>query len=442
MKNQNKKMKIHKKNISGSISYDNENGYSQNMFGNLKIKINPETLKPSKEIPNDNTMAQKINNNIIPTLDNTLQYMFGNLKIKIDPETLKPSKINNNSVFCISRTVNIEKINFPEILIKNMILEYFDIETIKKLYLISKIFHVIGNNKKKKNLEYYCRKGNLQLVKFIYKFDDIKKNTNFNSAFFWSCIGGNIMITKWLCKSGLFNLNPETNFILIRDSFMEACANDNILIAQMLYKIIKNRCISDGKIKSDNNNENSKEDIKMLNFFLCKVYHYNNIKVAKWLYTIYDTEYIFMEYIKIHYSGHIFIEYKKKYPDLENCEHLKIYFSEYISTEYKKKFTNLFIENCEQGNFEIVEFLYEKYKSFIDININYNYIFYICCIYGHLEIAKWLYNIENMKNNIKDIISKAFFKAYENNQILVVKWLYSIDNKIKIKDNKILAILN
>lgn len=61
----------------------------------------------------------------------------------------------------------------------------------------------------------------------------------------------------------------------------------------------------------------------------------------------------------------------------------------------------------------------------IDIHINNDYIFRMCCGYGYFEMAKWLYSLNNI--NISTCHNYAFKMACINNHKQIVNWLHSLN---------------
>ena len=120
------------------------------------------------------------------------------------------------------------------------------------------------------------------------------------------------------------------------------------------------------------------------------------------------------------------------------CDVTIEYYYYYDTFEEISYINKIFCLSCKHNNIEIMEYIMEKYKKHININIVNNDAFSLACYNGNTEIVKLLFkNYENININAKN--NYAFYGACINGHIDIVK-LFMKNNKQNIEFSNIVFI--
>jgi len=266
---------------------------------------------------------------------------------------------------------------------------------------------------------YACRNGHLETAKYLY---NLKKNINIhandNHAFRFACMNNFIDIVKWLveidnefdisfndyfgfriaCEYGYFELAKFLNSVFFIDihvlneyAFRYACKNGNEEIMKWLLTL-------------GNINIHAEKDYAFR--FACEN---NHLEIVKFLYKFIEDKNIINNnlYVDICYFGHIdilqwFVEVKKDAYVRGVC------------------FKNV----CLNGFKNIAKYLYETMNEEITDDL-----FVEVCEYGRLEIVQWILEINHQIN-----MKKAYEKAVWAGKIDIVRFLWGEDNSLVIND--------
>jgi hypothetical protein len=119
---------------------------------------------------------------------------------------------------------------------------------------------------------------------------------------------------------------------------------------------------------------------------------------------------------------------------LRACYFNKLWIAKYI---YSTHNVDLHIQNdiifqlcCYSRHLEVVQWLFELDHK-IDIHMNNERPFRWACGKGHLEVARWLFEVDH-KIDIHAEDESAFGEACKNGHLEVAKWLFELDHKIDI----------
>ena len=98
----------------------------------------------------------------------------------------------------------------------------------------------------------------------------------------------------------------------------------------------------------------------------------------------------------------------------------------------KENIQNIFIIACENGDINIVKYLYQTYNLNTSNITKYNfYTINIACEYGYTHILQYLLNILH-NNNVKNIdITYGTTKACENGHYDIIKYIISTNKQYK-----------
>ena len=163
----------------------------------------------------------------------------------------------------------IKKLTVPKVLLRYIIMNFTNMQTIEYLILNVKIMNVLDNYSKdilakaKKGFGYNCLNGHLTVAKWLYVLGDIDIHANNEYAFRFSCMHGHLTVVKWLYSLGDVDIHADNE-----EAFRWSCYYGHLPIAQWLYSL--------GSIDIHRNNEQA---------FRFSCYN-NHLTVAKWLYSI------------------------------------------------------------------------------------------------------------------------------------------------------------
>jgi hypothetical protein len=88
-----------------------------------------------------------------------------------------------------------------------------------------------------------------------------------------------------------------------------------------------------------------------------------------------------------------------------------------------------FIRACYYGRTLVAKYIYSNHN--INLHIENDKIFRLCCSSGHLEVAQWLFELDH-KIDIH-VYNECVFKCVcGNGHLKVAQWLFELDHKIDI----------
>ena len=250
-----------------------------------------------------------------------------------------------------------------------------------------------------------CKKGNLDLVKFLLSFS--KYNIFFNKHIFLfenACLSGNIELVNYLLQLTIIDINELSE--KIDSSFHRACQSGNIDLVKLLIELFPNIDISYNNEMPFQNACLSK-NINIVKYLLkikpnIDIFSYNNeaIKNACYCGSIEITNYL-LELVKNN-KNIVFSKFNIKKllicaAQSCNLELFKMLLSYNVNNNIDLSFNNetLLITACNSRNNELVKYLLEI-KPDIDINTINNikgkdYCFKFLCAKNNIELIELFY---------------------------------------------------
>lgn len=229
-----------------------------------------------------------------------------------------------------------------------------------------------------------CKKGYLDIVKWLYHVYENKKKFPLNEAIEKSSLNGHYNVVFWLSKL-VESKQIENN----KELFEKCCQKGFLNISKLLKNVFHIRDTD-------------------LNEALILSCEYGYLELAKWLYSLYNTykqnDHINKAFELSCLNGHIGIA---KWL-LEDNE---------ISLN---TINDIFNKSCYNDNFRIAIWLHSLKPVKCE-----NYTFIKCCKYGLLNMIQWIlskYQID------QDHINQAFIQCCYEKQLKTAEWLYSIYN--------------
>lgn len=291
--------------------------------------------------------------------------------------------------------------NVPQVILRYILKEFLDIDTLVKLLYSVYSFKTIlvpYRNYYVENRGFYwcCANGDIDGAKYLYECHCKEDNVGYieklifldlDNVFMVSCTGGHLELAKWLHSTGRINIKMKQNLVF------RACLFDTLLdVAKWIYSL--------NELDFENCPQNSLEDI------FGDVCENNQIETVKWLTSL--------KQINIHVCD--------DYPFLISCNRGNIEIAKWLYyIDEKCDIKSGFIDSCENGHLEIAMWLY----SLGNINnINKGHRAFInSCRNGHLEVSKWLYSLGGINVHFKS--NEALKISCENGHLKTAKWLHS-----------------
>jgi hypothetical protein len=293
-----------------------------------------------------------------------------------------------------------DKLKIPRIIMKNIIMYYLDVESIKNIFILSNFFKELNifNERDKmfimnisKGFVHCCSRGHIDEAKWLFLRKKLRnsifeKSNHIKYALKKSCRNGQLEIIKWFHTLNI--VIKEKDYF---NAFKKSCKYGHLDVAKFLFNV--------DKVKKKIHMENE--------FLFYESCRYGHFQIAKWLYNIEKNN----------------ISIEKNNISIEKNS---------ISPKNEKSF----VVSCMNGHFEISKWIHRKCEKIGVIIDKYNECFGLVCKNGHVTIAQWLLDIFNFKINIHADNEYAFRQSCENGHIDIAKWLYNIsienDNKINI----------
>ena len=210
----------------------------------------------------------------------------------------------------------------------------------------------------------------------------------FSKIFVFCCQKNYMMIAQFIYK---FNC---VSYDAIKKSFMIGCENESFVLIKWLYLMYGMRLYN---------------DIPQAFLICCKKGY---LDIAKWLYSF----------------GNVHCLNKSFYL---SCLEGNIQVASWIlqirdkSLNYTDSDTDIFVQCCQYGHFEIIKLLYDSVN--INIRSQNDLAFKNSCLYGHLHIAQWLHEMGEINTSLV-LNNQIFTDVCSNGHVEIAKWLYSFDN--------------
>lgn len=302
--------------------------------------------------------------------------------------------IQNNNSF------NIEKMNIPKVIIRNLLRNYFDFETIKKVLLISKKFNVLEEDDKiffshiKEGFIYCCNHGYLKEAKWYYYLHNVDINIKNKKIFIHTFYANHLETVKWIYNLKEFNIN-NLDEKWKNDMFLFHCSYGNLESAQWIYNL-----------GVDINVCGKKSFIKA-----CR---YEHLEIAKWLHSLGT--------INIRSGNDCAFRHACVEGNTDIIKWLyyvigdpKIFSDEFLDRGH------ILMQCCRDGNLSLAKWLYKLGE--IDIHQDDDIFFLTACTCQKLNIAKWIHNIEGINKNK---MRKIFIITYNRKYVEISKWLFKL----------------
>ena len=130
----------------------------------------------------------------------------------------------------------IEKLTVPKVILRYIMMNFTDIQTIENVILNVKIMNVLDNYsqdiliKAKNGFLRNCENGYLTVAKWLYNIGGVDIHAENELEFAWSCNNGHLAIAQWLYSLGNVNIHAENEA-----AFRWSCNNGHLAVAQWLY---------------------------------------------------------------------------------------------------------------------------------------------------------------------------------------------------------------
>ena len=266
---------------------------------------------------------------------------------------------------------------------------------------------------------YYC----LYLIpnKSIYNFLGFLLNKNeiplniIKNLLTYYCKINCIEILKFINNTDIYDINFE-KFLLISSGYDS-------------YKCVKyiinnsniNKTIIDTSIRLSISNAsintlkylNNKYSFEINESDIVKGFNYENIK--------FNTFLVSLPNFKISLSILITLILKSCYK--YNVELFIFYYDNLVA---KEDINSVVLIVTLFGNLEMMKYIYDKSKQYIDFSIYYNTPFYNSINANNLELSKWIQDIDNY--DVSNYDNYALKIACDNGYIKIVEWLLSFDS--------------
>ena len=132
----------------------------------------------------------------------------------------------------------IKKLNVPKVVLRYIMINFLDLDTIKNVILNVKEMNILDDFSKellsnaKKGFIWNCENGHINVAQWLYSLGDINIHANNEHAFRGSCMNGHINVAQWLWSLGSINIHTYDE-----DAFRCSCNNGHINVAQWLYSL-------------------------------------------------------------------------------------------------------------------------------------------------------------------------------------------------------------
>jgi ankyrin repeat protein len=273
------------------------------------------------------------------------------------------------------------------------------------------------SNKKKPNINFIndasfrvaCRNQHINIMDFLLNipYNNIDVNA-LGEALIYSCKKGYINVVKFLYNDTNININ-----IINNKAFMIACHNGHIDIVKYLIDIPNNNI--------DINTSN--------NFPIMSACKNGHIEIIKFLHTIKPNNYIFQKYDLYHMAC------INKHVDI-----FDFLFTVGSMYNKKSNMLRLLRNSCNNGCINNIKFLFEYNNEYFVSNMYEERCFFLACKKGHLNVVKYLTNIDNLINH-SDVFNKLFSYGTYHCEIEVFKYLISIHDNNKFVNHKFIEKL-
>ena len=132
----------------------------------------------------------------------------------------------------------IQKLAVPKVILRYIMMNFTNINTIKNVILNVKIMNVLDNYSKDilakaiNGFIYNCKYDHLTVAKWLYSVGDVDIHVNNEEAFRKSCYYGYLTVAKWLYSIGNVDIHVNNE-----EAFMGSCYNDHLSVAKWLYSL-------------------------------------------------------------------------------------------------------------------------------------------------------------------------------------------------------------
>lgn len=275
----------------------------------------------------------------------------------------KMKKMKNTKLAVI-----INNLKVPKVILRYIMMNFLNIESITKLILTVKEMNVLDNyskdflTKAKLGFDYNCKYGNINVIMWLYSLENIDIHADNEFVFRRACKCGHLALAQCLFSLGKIDVNGKID-INAKDgyAFDEACVEGHLPVVQLLYSL--------GEIDIWRDNEYA-----FVNSCAC-----GHLILAQWLYSLAKEQNI------------------------------------YTDTKFA------FITSCAYNHLIVAQWLYSLGQ------VDDQYAFNECCRRGNLDIARWLYSLGRVNLGvINEFINESIRRNYPTR---VIKWLNQI--KIK-----------
>lgn len=317
----------------------------------------------------------------------------------------------------------VHNLKVPKIIFNIIMIDYLDLESIKKIIYISKNFVISESNKiflsnVSKGLTYCCANGYIKEVKWLHNNEINIEKTYLGYPFVECCRNGHFEIAKWLYDIHKNNFD----FFTFKHAFTSSSSEGHLKIAQWLYSLTKH-------------SDRFYDLLRQVNYALTSSCQKGFTKVTSWLYSLYESHNYEIDktqfFINNYKNGNLICaEWLYERNGLDD------------SFDYNGRFIGLIL----RGEFEIAKWLYELTKNKINVHAENESALIISCSSGNLEFSKWIYNLDKDHFKLDANNYSMFTKSCINGHFEIFKWLNqiksnelstsSLDNKISCLSNK------
>ena len=255
----------------------------------------------------------------------------------------------------------INRLHVPKVILRYIMMNFLDIDSIKKIILTVKDMNVLDDFSKDfltraaRGFINNCQNGYINIAQWIYELEDINIHADGEVAFRLACMNGQLNVAQWLYSLGDVDVDIDIDLDgydgpngthYVSNAFNLSCENGHLVVAKWLYHILGHH----------------------FNSYCGKAFELacNNgwTNIAQWIFSL----------------------------DTRDALNIDIYSDGW----------RMFCESCMNGYLDLAQWLYSVIEYYVYLDNKYQLqtvrhnAFRLTCRRGHLDIAQWLYSFEGI----------------------------------------------